>query len=88
MLLLTLFYVAGIVFILLSIYLKFWRGRRKFNRRNPVGRETFSSYKKAVLVSSFEDLIKTLSTILMVLGIILLLAAYFDPEDIKRVTHW
>jgi hypothetical protein len=88
MILLTLFYVVGIVFILLSIYLSYWRGKRKFNRRNMAGLETFSTYEKSLTTRWLENSASFISILLMVLGIIILLAAYFGGADIMRVTHW
>ncbi|MBS1526295.1 MAG: hypothetical protein JST19_11640 [Bacteroidetes bacterium] len=88
MFLLTSFYIVGITFILLSLYLSYWRGKRKFNRRNAFGREEFSSYEKSLMNGWTENFASFLSILLMILGIILLLFAYFDSKDIMRVTHW
>ena len=88
MLLLTLFYIVGIVFIISSLYLSFGRGKRKFNRRNVAGRETFRSYEQSLFTRWLENSTSFLSILLMVLGIIILLMAIFDAKDIMRVTHW
>jgi hypothetical protein len=88
MVLLTLFYIIGIAFILLSIRLKFWRGKRKFNRRNAAGLETFSSYEKSLSVSYLENFIQFLYIFLMIVGVLILLTAIFNSHDIRRVNHW
>jgi len=88
MLLLTLFYVVGIGFILLSLYLRYWRGKRKFNRRNVAGMETFPSYDKELAANWLENASKFLYMLFMAFGIIILLAAIFGGGDIMRVTHW
>ncbi len=85
---LTLFYIAGIVLIVLSLYLRFWRGKRKFNRRNAAGVETFNTYRGSLFINWLENTASFLSILFMILGIIILLAAYFDAKDIMRLDHF
>ncbi len=88
MLLLISFYAVGILFVLISIYLRYWRGKRKFYKRNIAGQEVFSSYNKALTTNWLENSAQFISIFLMIVGIIPLLAAYFGADDLKRVTHW
>jgi prolipoprotein diacylglyceryltransferase len=88
MVLLTVFYIVGITLVLLSLYLSYWRGKRKFNRRNMAGLETFKSYDSSLLAHWLEDSARFLSTVFMILGIIILLYAYFEGDIIRKVTHW
>ena len=88
MLLLILFYLIGIICITISIYLRYWRGKRKFNRRNLAGLETFNSYKDSLLTIYLENFARFLSILLMVVGIFILLSAFFEWRDIIRVNHW
>ena len=85
---LILFYIAGITLIVASLYLSYWRGKRKFNRRNMVGVETFSSYNKYLGTRWLENSAQFISMLFMILGIILLLAALFDGKDILHITHF
>lgn len=87
MLPLTLFYIIGIGCVLLSVYLQYWRNRRKFNRRMG-GIEIFDSYRQSLFTHYLENLVQFIYIFLRVIGIILLLAAYFDADDIKKITHW
>ncbi len=86
--LLILFYVFGTGFVLLSVYLRYWRGKRRFERRNMAGMETFKSYNKALSANFIENIASFLSLLLMVIGILLLLMALFGRQDIMRVNHW
>ncbi len=88
MILLISFYVTGIVFVLLAIYLRYWRNKRKFNRRVGYGVEAFSSYDRSILINLLEDLVHFLYYFLFVAGVIILLAAYFGGNDLMKVTHW
>lgn len=88
MLLLIAFYVVGIAFILLSIYLRYWRGKRQFDRRNAAGNETFRSYGHSLKARYSENAVQFLYMALTVIGAILLLMAIFDAKDIVRVTHF
>ncbi len=82
MLWITLLYVVGIVFILLAIYLKFWRGKRKFYRRNQFGLETFETYEKSLYVSYWENFIQFIYIVLAIAGLLLLFTAFFGKDDI------
>ncbi|EHQ24271.1 hypothetical protein [Mucilaginibacter paludis] len=88
MLVLTIFYIVGIVCVLLSLYLSYWRGKRKFNRRNMAGLEVFKSYESSVFSTLLENCAAFLSTFLIIIGLIILLAAIFDKDDIVKITHW
>lgn len=88
MLLLTIFYIIGAALIAASIYLNIWRGRRKFNRTNNVGVELFSTYGQKLSARWLENSAQFLSMLFMVIGVIILLAAFFDGKDIMRITHF
>lgn len=77
MILLVVFYTVGITLVICALYLRYWRGKRKFNRRNMAGMEGFKSYESSLLANWLEGTARLLAVILMVLGIILLLYAYF-----------
>jgi hypothetical protein len=88
MVLLIAFYVVGIVFVLLAIYLRYWRNKRKFNRRVGYGVEAFKSYDSSVLINFLEDFAHFLYYFLFIVGVIILMAAYFGGNDLMKVDHW
>jgi uncharacterized membrane protein len=88
MILVRLFYIAGVVFIVVSIFVNYWLGKRSFNRRNAAGIEIFNSYKHALWTGGWENLVAFLSILLRVVGIILILTAYFDPKGIIEMHNY
>ena len=61
----------GIVIFVLGAAGIYWAGRRAFYRRNAAGVEAFSSYGKAVVTQTFENLIRLVSIICVGYGIFL-----------------
>ena len=82
---LIILYVIGIVFILVALYLRYWRNKRKFYRRNAVGVEEFNSYDKSVLINLVENFAKFIYYFLFIVGVLILLLTYFGAPDIMRV---
>jgi len=62
----------GILCLLIGLGLQFWIGKRRFNRKNIVGIEGFSSYEKMLFVRFIERIGKLISFTIIVLGILLL----------------
>lgn len=60
--------ILGIVCLSLSITIYIFVGRRKFNRRNQSGIETFSSYSKSVITRFGEGFLKLLALVLFLAG--------------------
>ena len=85
MLLLIIIYIISIVLIGLSIYLRYWRGRRKFQRRNVAGLEEFKSYGDALKKRYLENLVQFIYIFFTIVGILLLLMAIFGAKDIMRI---
>jgi hypothetical protein len=65
--------ILGIVLLIVGIVVRYWVGRRRFNRRNFAGVEIFDSYGKAVIARGFERFVSFLATICVLFGIIFLL---------------
>ncbi|WP_413670131.1 hypothetical protein ACEN9X_09430 [Mucilaginibacter sp. Mucisp86] len=74
-------YIIGLVLIALSVYGRYWRGRRIFERRNIAGIQEFKSYNDSLKKTYFENLMHFLGVFSLVLGIIVLLFAYFGYDD-------
>lgn len=66
----------GIITLLISGAIRYWIYRRKFNRRNSVGLEEFSSFEKSVFTRIFEQILKLISYIFIILGIFYLWRYY------------
>lgn len=65
--------ILGVVLLIVGIVVRYWIGRRRFNRRNFAGVEIFDSYGKAVVTKGFERFARILAAICIFFGIIFLL---------------
>ncbi len=74
--------ILGIVCLSLSIAIYIFVGRRKFNRRNQSGIETFSSYSKSAITRFGEGFLKLLALALFLAGTGLMGLWYYGS------THW
>jgi hypothetical protein len=88
MILVTIFYVLGIVFVLLAFYFRYWRRKRKSNKRIAFGVETFILYESFILTNLLEYFIHFLYYFLFIVGVIILFTTYFGARDLMKVTHW
>ncbi|MRJ09338.1 molybdenum ABC transporter permease [Ornithobacterium rhinotracheale] len=68
--------VFGIITFILGIALRYWINRRRFYRRNVAGKETFSSYEKAVIVRILERFGKLIAWAFILLGLLMSIASY------------
>jgi len=57
----------------IGIIVRYWIGRRRFNRRSIAGLQLFSSYEKWWLVTRIESLINFLALVAIIAGIVLLI---------------
>ncbi|MCJ8208132.1 hypothetical protein MUY27_00335 [Mucilaginibacter sp. RS28] len=64
----------GIILIALSIYGRYWRGKRKFNRANFFG-EGFKSYNDFLKKTTYENFIHFLGVFAFIVGALLILIA-------------
>ncbi|SFB35616.1 hypothetical protein [Algoriphagus aquimarinus] len=88
--------VLGGALVLSGFAIRYWVGRRRFERRGLGGLQHYSSYSKALVVSTIER-IANLLTIPMILGGIFLLMFWWmfvrdnalsrNKEDVKRKTE-
>ncbi|MEB2776347.1 hypothetical protein SYJ56_13575 [Algoriphagus sp. D3-2-R+10] len=68
--------ILGVVLVLSGFAIRYWTGKRRFNRRGPGGLQHYSSYSKALIVSVIERIANLLS-IPIILGGIFLLAFWW-----------
>jgi hypothetical protein len=68
--------VFGIVLALLGLGLRYWLGRRAFNRRNAAGVELFNSYESAAGNRLLEGLGHKLGGLLLFVGGLLAVFGY------------
>jgi hypothetical protein len=66
------FIIIGTLLIILFFVLRFWVGKRKFNRRNIAGVEGFSSYGKAVTTTIFENIMLFVALLCFLTGLFIL----------------
>ena len=66
----------GLILLAIGIFLRYWVGKRKFNRRAITGVETFKNYESSVLNRSVEWLARLFAIVCIVLGVGLLIMHY------------
>lgn len=64
----------AIVCIVVALLIRYWVGRRRFNRRGVGGLQHFSSYEKAMVTTFFEKLLMLVSLALLLVAAVLLLS--------------
>ena len=64
--------IMGIIALIIGIGLRYWINKRKFNRRNAAGLESFSNYEKAVGIRFIERIGKLIAWILILAGLLFL----------------
>ena len=69
-----LLFIIGITSILFGLIIQYFIGRRRFNRRNPVGLQQFKSYNQAAITQAGEGCTRSFATMLVLAGIMLTLA--------------
>jgi hypothetical protein len=72
---------AGILALVIGFALSFYVNARRFNRRNQMGLELFTSYGAAVGVRLYESMVVIVSRVLIFVGAILIV---FDGISILR----
>jgi len=72
--------ILAIVCLFLSIAIYIFVGRRKFYRRNQSGIETFRTYSSSVLTPLGERILKLVSLLLFIAGLLLFVVWYFANQ--------
>lgn len=89
----TFMLVFGIITFILGIALRYWINRRRFYRRNVAGKETFSSYEKAVIVRILEKFGKLIAWVFILFGLLMGIVFYrsinkkTDKKEPTRIEH-
>ncbi|OJW55584.1 MAG: hypothetical protein BGO55_03320 [Sphingobacteriales bacterium 50-39] len=65
-------FVAGIVSFLLGLIIRYYTGRRRFNRRTPFGLQQYRSYNEALATRSGEGCARVIGTLLALAGLVLI----------------
>ncbi len=76
-------FLLGFGLIGLSIYGRYWRGKRRFDRRNIAGVQVFKNYNDSLKKQYFENFIHFLGVAAFIVGLIILLFAYFGYDSYR-----
>lgn len=77
--------LIGIIGLFLGFIIQYWIYRRKFYRRNSSGNEGFSSFEKSVFTRFIEQVLRWISYIFIIIGILYLWRYYRHTEiDFNR----
>ncbi|MGY3211969.1 hypothetical protein [Mucilaginibacter sp. HD30] len=66
---------CGLLLVAACLFIRYWVGRRRFNRRGFGGVEHFGSYSSALVIRFLECLLLLIANILGLTGLFLLLIA-------------
>ena len=82
---------SGIIILLIGMLIRYFIGRRRFNRRGIGGLQQFSNYETAVAFTFLEWVFKWVANLLILLALLLLLfgnsPAKQYPKQSKALTH-
>jgi hypothetical protein len=70
----------AVLIVMLGWGIKYWVNRRKFYRRNQVGKEGFNSYEKMRLTMFLEGLGWLIANLLIIGGILLFLFMWVSSQ--------
>ncbi len=73
--------IVGSCMLLLGIACRVYVSRNRFYRRGVAGLQQFSSYRKSVVVTAFEGIVKIVGTLLILGGLLLFLLFWFDGKQ-------
>lgn len=66
----------SISLLAVALLIRFWVGRRRFNRRGLGGMQHFTSYGKALFTTVFEKILMLIATLLIVAAILSFLTGH------------
>lgn len=69
--------IFGVLALIIGTALKLFIGRRNFYRRNSAGGQGFKNYRSALLTPFWESILAFIGGLLVILGIISLVLAYW-----------
>lgn len=76
--------VYGIILFLTGLALRYRVNRRRFNRRNVAGLQTFSSYGQSVAISLFERLVKFIGLVMLLFSLYLMAIEWMNHRFNKK----
>lgn len=74
----------GVILLAVGLLLRFIVAQNRFNRRGVGGLQQFSSYPKALAVSSFEGLLKFIGFILILTGLFLYAVEWYNKSTAEK----
>ena len=66
-------FVVGLALLLIGLIIRYSVGRRRFNRRNPVGNPQYRDYNQSLVTRGGEGCAKVIGTLLVLAGLLLVL---------------
>jgi hypothetical protein len=79
--------VFGIVLVVAGMAIRYWINKRAFDRRAITGLEGFKSYGEMRLTRLFEGILRFVSLLVIIGGIILFLLSLVSPYGIHHPVH-
>ncbi len=77
--------VYGITILIVGLVVRYLMNRRRFNRRNFAGVQTFDSYEHKVAVGYFERFFRIIAKVLIIFGIFLIAIEWFNHRNTAKV---
>ena len=76
--------IWGVLALSIGMGLRYWIGKRRFNRRNVAGLEGFSSYGKSIVIPWVERIGKLVAYALIIFGIMWLWIYVDERKRLKE----
>ena len=70
------YYLAAAFFFIVGMGIRYWRGRRRFYRRNKAGMQVFINYHRSLLMIWLESCALFLSALCLFLALLFLVLGY------------
>jgi len=69
---------CGLILIAIGLTIRYYIGRRRFNRRGIAGLQQYTAYGKAVITTIYERLMLTIANVCLIAGVFILAVAGFN----------
>ena len=68
--------IIGIILVIISLVIRYWLGKKNFERRNAFGVQEFKSYRHALMTRLGENFIHFIFYFLFVTGCFFIIASF------------
>lgn len=75
--------LVGVCLVFFGFAIRYWVGKRRFYRRGPGGLQHYSSYSRALIITTIERFANFLSIPLILLGLFLLTAWWIYVREVS-----